>query len=269
MLPGTTTTTARRLSMVKLPVESTSLAATDNARPIARMLWQACEDLRDEALKTAYIQGIRGGNLPPCLYGQYVVQDVAYCVHVQKDYQLLALRATRQNLPTIADFAVARYQGYERYNRNIMAPWHIVDAQAIEPNEAVLSYVAHEHFVASQLHPIYGVVAMIPCERLWSWLAAQLKSSIGANNVYSFWIEENLPSKSAQRLENFVDAWFAANPKHYNHEDAMFAYRGSMLGEVNDFRAATGESLFKPSTMLTPSGDIRSAAGALQQEMAE
>jgi len=70
-------------------------------------------------------------------------------------------------------------------------------------------------------------------------------------------------------VDGIYRLFFAANLRHYNHEDAMFAHRGSMLGEVNDFRAATGESLLKPSATLTPAAEIHSAAGALHTEMAD
>lgn len=119
-----------------------------------------------------------------------------------------------------------------------MKAWHIKDILATNPNDAVKAYVAHEHYVAEFMEPIYGVVAMIPCDRLWSWLAETLSPDNVPNNLYDFWISDNQGWSGTYSLENFVNSWFAAHPKQYEWESALKAYRGSMLGEVGDFRAA-------------------------------
>lgn len=233
------TRTPRRIqldhpSLAKLDVPT----SPPPANSITSQLWEACYSLAQDALNSPYIQGIANGTLPPCNYGQYTVQDAAYCVRAEQDYRLVEARAKKHHEDVLAAFAQARYESYLSYTDSIMKAWHIKDILAINSNDAVKAYVAHEHYVAEFMEPIYGVVAMIPCDRLWSWLAETLSPDNVPNNLYDFWISDNQGWSGTYRLENFVNSWFAAHPKQYEWESALKAYRGSMLGEVGDFRAA-------------------------------
>ncbi len=127
-----------------------------------------------------------------------------------------------------------------------MEAWHLADISAVKPSLAVQRYIDHEHYVAESLSPIYGVVAMTPCDQLWAWLGTELAKDVRPGNLYDFWIEENNDWGGAYRLDNFIDGWFAAHPEIYDWDLALFAYRGSMLGEVNGFRAGMGQPLLPP-----------------------
>ena len=210
---------------------------------ISSRLWQACQDIAQQALNSTFMQGIGHGNLDPDHYGQYIVQDCAYCYHAQRDYQTIVDRATQAGHSELAAFAKARLASYARFNQSYLKSWHISNPDALDVGQAARQYIDCEHTAASRLSPVYGTVVMIPCERLWPWLASQLKSDAGSSNVYSFWITENDSFHGANRVDNFIDGWFADHQEDYQWETALAVYRSAMTSELNLFRTACGQSL--------------------------
>lgn len=210
---------------------------------ISSKLWTACQDLANEALNSDFMQGIGNGTLSPDSYGQYTIHDCAYCVAAADDYRTMESRANAASESSLAAFAQARYEGFIKYNKQYLPAWHIGNTDALVLNSAAKQYIAHEHTVANTLDPIYGVITQIPCSQLWPWLADQLKPASPDHNLYGFWLTENDGWSGAHRLDNFVNAWFAANPDQYDWKTALFAMQGSMTGEVNMFRSACGQSL--------------------------
>jgi thiaminase/transcriptional activator TenA len=210
---------------------------------ISSKLWQQCQDIAKQCLQTKFVAGIGTGTLAPEEYGQYVVQDCTYCVNAQDDYQTVQKRANSANHPKLAAFAQARYEGYGKYTKQELKAWHIGNSDALALGQAAQQYVDFEHHVAVNLTPIYGVIAMIPCSQLWPWIASQLKPKSPSHNLYGFWISENDSWHPANRLNNFIDGWFAEHPDEFESKLALGVYRGSMTCELNMFRSGCGESL--------------------------
>jgi len=210
---------------------------------IAWRLWLACQDIAQEALTSDYIQGIKNGDLNPNNYGQYTVQDAVYSHHGQDDYQTLEGRASAEGHPELAAFAKARYESYVSYNAETFKAWHVKDADALALSEAAQHYVDFEHRIANEWEPIYGIIAMIPCDQLWAYLATELKNDAGSGNLYSFWINENADWGGAYRLDNFIDDWLAEHPDVYDWDSALFVFRSCMTCEANFFRSACGQKL--------------------------
>ena len=52
--------------------------------------------------------------------------------------------------------------------------WHIGDSKGIELGSGCQNYVNNLKDVANKKDPIYLVVAMIPCVKLWPWLGEQI-----------------------------------------------------------------------------------------------
>lgn len=210
---------------------------------ISWKLWLDCHDLAGQALESNYIQGIKNGDLHPDSYGQYTVQDAAYCYSAQNDYQKIQDRAKTDGFTELEAFAKARLEGYQKYNEQFLKTWHLSKGSAIVPSQAVSTYIDFERQVANSLSPIYGIIAMIPCDELWPWLATQLKPYATPTNLYSFWIKENDDWDGAYRLDNFVDSWFTAHPEVYSYKKALYVMRSCMTCEVNFFRSACAQKL--------------------------
>ncbi|GMH38867.1 hypothetical protein BSKO_06765 [Bryopsis sp. KO-2023] len=210
---------------------------------ISWKLWLACTDIAEQALASDYMQGIKAGSLHPNTYGQYTVQDAAYCYNAVADYETVEKRATSASETELAAFAQARIDSYRKYNKSFLEDWHISSGAAVNPSPAVQAYIDFERHVALNMEPIYGILAMLPCEQLWPWLATELLPCATATNLYSFWIEENNYWHGAYRLDNFIDQWFADHPAAYDWATALFVMKSCMTCEVNFFRSACGQPL--------------------------
>lgn len=209
----------------------------------AWQLWMKSQDLAHEALRTDYIGGIAGGTLEPDIYGRYTVQDAVYCHHAEQDYRLAEKRARAVGEEEVAAFAQAHHESYQAYWKQTFSSWSIVKPGALMPSPAMERYVEVERKVAAGADPIYTVVAMLPCDALWAWLAEQLAASVSPTNLYSSWIVGNTGFTGAYHLNNFVNQWLAAHPGGADPETALAIFRACMTCEVNAFRAACGETL--------------------------
>lgn len=238
MANETATLSPRRLT------HALSLHAEGSAPPrqpdsLAAHLWNASQDLAQAALESDYIQGIKQGTLNPNNFGQYSVQDVAYCHNGLEDWKAVATRAQQ---PDIKAFAEARVKSWAKYAQETYGAWHISDPAAVQLSVAAQTYSAFESEVAHHYDPLYTVVVMIPCDRLWYWLANQIKSGSSATNVYDFWINGNSASDNgAHQMENVVDTHAA----QLDEDTALHVYRTAMLGEVNFFRSTCRQPLLE------------------------
>uniref|UniRef100_UPI00358E7C1F uncharacterized protein n=1 Tax=Myxine glutinosa TaxID=7769 RepID=UPI00358E7C1F len=196
-------------------------------------LWSMSTDQADEALNTGFIQGIQSGQLDPTAYGGYTVQDAVYC-HNATDYHKIAEENASCD-PIMSAFIHARMESYAEYTEMMFKQWYIADPTGIAMGKAAQDYSDFEKNVAKKMHPIYFLIAMIPCTRLWQWLAEQIKTGISKNNVYSFWIEAN--HGGSHTLEDFVNE--NAEKYEVDHGKALDVYLGAMRGEVGFFTSAT------------------------------
>ena len=236
-MSGKTGVSARRMSHSY--TSETSGAASQTAVSLSAYLWNNSQDLAQAALATKYIQGIKNGLLDPNAYGQYSVQDVVYCHNGVTDWQAVASRAQR---PEVQAFAKARVLSWQKYAAETYGDWHISDPAAVSLSAAAQTYADFESKVAHTYDPLYAVVVMIPCDRLWHWLATQLKGKAATPNAYQFWIDGNSAGDNgAAKMEAVVDK-HAAN---IVQERALTVYRTAMLGEVNFFRSACGQKLLE------------------------
>ena len=64
------------------------------------------------------------------------------------------------------------------FTEDMFKEWYIANPSGIAMGEAAKSYTTFERKVAQDMDPIYLLIAMIPCEKLWHWLAVQIRSGI-------------------------------------------------------------------------------------------
>ena len=62
-----------------------------------------------------------------------------------------------------------------RYTSGMFQKWHIVSDEGIKLDPALQQYSSFQKHVATTMDPAYYLVAMMPCYRLWQWLADEIK----------------------------------------------------------------------------------------------
>ncbi|MBL7710767.1 MAG: hypothetical protein JNJ86_16975 [Chitinophagaceae bacterium] len=196
-------------------------------------LWNANIAVATSALNTAFIQGIKNGNLDPVKYGAFNVTDAYYCYEGAEDYLVAESQATD---PVLRAFLLKKYNSYLKYNQTFTSIWHLRDASGVVPVPVVQAYAQFEEQVASHQLPIYMLITMIPCEFLWYWLGNQL-SPAAPGNLYAPWINGNNDPSGAYAMGNFLQTYQQQNPVDVNL--ALQLYTQAMNFELQNFQAAT------------------------------
>jgi thiaminase/transcriptional activator TenA len=197
-------------------------------------MWNASENIAQQALNTGFIQGIKTGTLNPVTYGAFNISDAYYCFHGAADYLTAANKATH---PVLEAFLLKKHKSYQQYNDTFPKTWRIKDASGIVPTEVCQQYSQFESGTASHEHPIYMLVVMLPCEYLWAWLAGQL-SPPTQGNLYASWITGNDDPKGAYAMGNFLNDYAKENP--LDEDLALKLYTQAMTYEFRNFKTAVG-----------------------------
>jgi thiaminase/transcriptional activator TenA len=195
-------------------------------------LWNANKVIAQEALGTKFIQDIKKGTLDPVVFGSFNVSDAYYCFHGADDYQTSVSKATS---PSLKAFLQKKYESYKSYNETFPATWHIKDANGIQPSDVCQQYSEFESKVAQNEEPIYTLIAMLPCEYLWSWLGAEL-SPASESNLYKPWIDGNNDPSGSYAMGNFIEAYRQEYP--IDETLALKIYKEAMNFEFLNFHTA-------------------------------
>lgn len=223
------------------PAHVATYPTTDSAPPpkdsLFWTLWHSKEVqvLAQKALATSYIQGIKAGTLNPDRYGAYNIADAYYCYKGADDYQVAAARAEDRHLKAYLE---AKYRSYESYNAYFLKHWYVKDAAAVTPPQAMRDYAELESNVVRNESPIYALIAMIPCEYLWPWLANQITDGDVPGNVYRGWISDNNSFHGAYKIGNFLHAFMVANPGAVDPNKAQNIYSSGVSFEYLNFANA-------------------------------
>lgn len=226
----------RRIALTKTDLLSAEFN-TDPPPPdsIFWNLWNSCASIAKQALATPYIQGIGSGSLDPNVFGGFYVNDAYYCFNGEQDYCEASKAATDPNVKT---FLQQKYLSYSRYNEVFPTIWHVSSAQCAIPNQVTADYSAFETSVAAsavagKFDPVYLLIAMLPCEYLWAWLAQQLAAKRFPNNVYQAWIDDNADPSGAFAMGNFLASYQGLN-QYMAHD----FYSKAMQFELDNFLVA-------------------------------
>lgn len=215
----------------EIVIGTTEFLKVDDKR-LSTIMWEAAKPIAEKALQTCHIQGIKYGDLDPNHYGFYTVQDAIYCYQATEQYRRLAETATDAQ---IKNFAQDRQKSYERYTKNLFDSWCIGDPNGIKLSPELQKYINYKWEILKSHSSAYFLVSNLPCLRLWTWLANQLQNRlVGAANLYSFWIQDNLSDRSARNLEDFIDS----KTSELDVEEAITVYKRCMEGELEFFALA-------------------------------
>jgi len=198
-------------------------------------MWKASEEIAQEALGTEFITGIKNGTLDPVTYGGFNVSDAYYCFNGADDYKTAHNKASDSVLKF---FLEQKYKSYEAYNKDFPNIWRIKDASGVVPTDVCKDYSEFESEIAGGINSIYTVVAMLPCEFLWYWLASQI-SPAKDGNLYAPWISGNDDPHGAYVMGNFLNDYQIVNPNSIDNDLAIQIYKTAMTFEFRNFQSAT------------------------------
>ncbi|XP_062518210.1 uncharacterized protein LOC134193393 isoform X2 [Corticium candelabrum] len=198
----------------------------------AQKLFSESMDLARKALDTQFIQGIKAGTLDPTVYGGYTVQDAAYVYNGADLFVKLNKEAAEQGLCDLANFAQHEAKSWGSFAQQMLKNWHISEPSAVALNIAAKDYQKFKEDVFESSPPYYMIIALLPCNRLWAWLAKTLEPFATESNLYAFWITGNISTND--HWDNFVNH----HASKFDYKEALEVFRKGMEHEVDFFQSA-------------------------------
>ncbi|XP_060552923.1 uncharacterized protein LOC132714159 [Ruditapes philippinarum] len=218
-----------KLVFVVASLQMETVKASDD---IADYLWNESKSFQQAALNSAFVQGLKNVSLNPSDFGAYMIQDAVY-MYMSKEFIDVAVGKTID--PDLKQFLQEKANSYESLYLDLFKKWHIADPRGIILGTGCQNYVNHLKDVVNTKDPIYLVVAMIPCVKLWPWLGDQIDADFGHFGVYTKWIKEDFdPDYKGYKLyENMVNNVYKEGT--VDKDEALVVYQASMKGEVDFF----------------------------------
>ena len=198
-------------------------------------LWEQTAEYQQQALDSNSIHGLREGCLDPSQFGGYMVDDSVYCNEGMRSLNIAARRSGANT--TLRKFLKSEAESWKGYWEWLYNVWHIKKTKGIELGEAASNYVNHVRNVAENEEPVYTILALTPCAKLWPWLGAQIGSGSRDFGVYTTWVEENLVPSSSGYLEYQDHVEWAYQAGIVSAERALQVFTQSFQNEVQFFNS--------------------------------
>jgi len=204
---------------------------------LTEYLWSWTTKYQQEALNSNYVYGVTKGCLNPTQFAGYNVEDAAYLYYNAKNMKTAAGRSNDN--ATVQNFLNEQSTKWTGYWDWMREPLHIANADGIAMGEEVKAYVDHIKSVAEDqaLGPVYTILALTPCAKLWPWLGEQIGSGTKNFGVYTEWVDTNFDPQSTgyKKYEDYVNWAYEAGKVDVSK--AMKIFTTSIEGEVKFFNS--------------------------------
>jgi transcriptional activator, tenA family len=208
----------------------------------------------DVLFSAPYFTHLRTGKLNPTNYGSLLVLDAYYCYNEVETLKILKQRMEQLSYPSeitkvVSDLIVK----YEKYCNTFLYDWHLypdavdnVESSPIpvkiSPTPTMGDYAQHERDIAENAEPIYGLVALYPCFRLWPFLFWKF-GEVSKDNLYYEWITGNQSSgSSAIAVDNLITTYWVGKGRTWDTGTFQEIFKRSMYYEKNLFEEAAKTS---------------------------
>ncbi|KAA0720683.1 hypothetical protein E1301_Tti011564 [Triplophysa tibetana] len=163
-------------------------------------LWKTNTDIANKTLEMDFLRQMENGSLQAERYVNFTIQDINYLLKVTK--MLKKMRAKVSQPSDLKDFMQDRYTSYKSFADFILNQYFFKGEPSIQQTPAMVKYLSFYRKLMSG-DPLYFAVGLLPCSRLWVWLANNL--NIPPTNAYYTWRKENMnghPEKHYKALLN-------------------------------------------------------------------
>ncbi|KAM9762067.1 uncharacterized protein ACNS7B_004280 [Menidia menidia] len=195
------------------------------------LLWMKSRDVAEQTLQVPFFQHMQAGDLQADCYTCFLIQDINYLVRVT---DMLGVMCERGGLPEdIRLFMENRYRSYKEYANQTLNQFNLRGVSDIQPIPAMEKYLRDYKAIMEEEEPIFFAVALLPCARLWLWLATNLQEK--ELNAYFTWKKNNMVGHPEKHYRALLDQHLTT-PEQVQRADWVF--RRQMQNEHDFFAAA-------------------------------
>ncbi|XP_061593090.1 uncharacterized protein LOC133457776 [Cololabis saira] len=194
-------------------------------------LWVNNKDVATQTWETPFMQHMKHGDLQSDDYVNFMIQDINYLVNVTAMLKEMTKRV--KDPEDLKNFFQEQYEGYNSFAEAILKQFNLNGVSEIKPIPAMEKYLKDYKDIMDNDKPIFFAVSLLPCYRLWLWLANEL--DIGYGNAYFIWKMNNMSGHPEKYYRKLLDDNLKTK-EDIEHADKIF--RQQMQNERDFFAAA-------------------------------
>uniref|UniRef100_A0A8C2FF08 Uncharacterized protein n=1 Tax=Cyprinus carpio TaxID=7962 RepID=A0A8C2FF08_CYPCA len=203
---------------------SYSLAVDD----VYEYLWEKNKDIASKTIELDFLRQMENGSLQAERYVNFTIQDIGYLLKVTKMLKRMSVKVA---LPDdIKNFMKGRYSSYKSFTDLMLKQYFFKVEPPIQQTPAMKKYLSFYRNLMDNEDPLYFAVGLLPCSRLWVWLAENL--NIPPTNAYYTWKMGNIGGHPEKHYKALLNKYLNA-PEYVAKANAVF--RTQMQNEHDFF----------------------------------
>uniref|UniRef100_A0A3Q2FV17 Thiaminase-2/PQQC domain-containing protein n=1 Tax=Cyprinodon variegatus TaxID=28743 RepID=A0A3Q2FV17_CYPVA len=205
-----------------------------NVQDIYDSLWTDNEDMAKQTLSVPFLQHMQSGDLQADDYVSFMLQDIYYLLNVTDMLKQMAQKVKKPE--DLRFFMENRYQSYKKFADLMLKQFNLNALPDIKPIPAMEKYLADYKTIMVKEKPIFFAVSLLPCSRLWIWIANQLQETYC--NAYFIWKKNNMHGNPEKHYRDLLNKYLTT-PSQIKRANEIF--RQQMQNEKNFFYASLQE----------------------------
>ncbi|MED6265605.1 hypothetical protein CHARACLAT_027217 [Characodon lateralis] len=205
-----------------------------NVQDVYDSLWTNNQDVAEQTLMVPFLQHMQFGDLQADNYVNFMIQDINYVLKVTDMLREMAQKVKSPD--DLQTFMENRYQSYKQFAEMMLKQFNLNSLPDIKPIPAMEKYLADYKAIMENEKPIFFAVSLLPCSRLWMWIANQLKENYC--NAYFIWKKNNMHGNPEKHYKDLLNKYLK-KPDQITRANEIF--RQQMQNEKNFFSASLEE----------------------------
>ncbi|KAL6491470.1 hypothetical protein MHYP_G00018150 [Metynnis hypsauchen] len=195
---------------------------------VCEYFWNNSLDLAEEILNLGFWKKLKSYSMKAERFQRFTLQDMLYLDGVTAMLKEMSEKVTQPE--DLKVFIQERHSSYKTFRDSCLQNLLMKDLNSIEHTPAIQKYLDTYREVMKESDPVYFVVALLPCPRVWSWIAQNLQlPDHGAHYIRK---SDNEGGQSEKRFRPILKKYLNAAEKVQKANDI---FRRQMQNERDFF----------------------------------
>ncbi|XP_066523142.1 uncharacterized protein teni.1 [Hoplias malabaricus] len=204
----------------------------EQLKDVYEFQWENNIGIANKTLSVDFLKQMQSGSLQAERFVNFTIQDINYLLKITRMLKEMSERVRKPE--DLAAFMTGRYNSYKSFQDFFLNQYFLKNTIQITPTPAMSKYLYdYRAMMKKDNDPVYFAVALLPCSRLWLWLANKL--DIPQTNAYYAWKVNNMVGHPEKHYKALLNKYLNT-PEKVKKADAIF--RMQMQNE-HDFFASS------------------------------